>query len=136
MLTHACWLAGATKAVLMTRLLKHFGLRQPASAPYAVVAHHAEHHHYLDQLIYRLYCSGDRRSSLVGCSMLGCGMSDRQMLSLYGSLEGMLEALETLEESGASRLRAGCTCGSCLDTDSDSDLYDSDISHTWYDSDV
>ena len=114
--------------MLITRLLKHFGLRQPASAPYAVVAHLAGHPDYLVVLSRRLLASGDQRSRLLagkhpslvvssnGASVIS-GSASRQMVSLYGSLEGMLEALEAVHERGASRLWPRCSYGTCLDDD-------------------
>ena len=110
----------------MTRLLSHFGLQHPVSAPYPVVAHAAEHDKYLGHFVVRLARAGDatcqglmctrrKEQSEAGLRVALSVPADRQTLAAdFGGPEGMLDALALLaKDPEAPRLHECCCCGTC-----------------------
>ena len=111
--------------MLITKLLGHFQLRQPTSAPYAVVAHLQGQGAYLGRLNVLLARAGDlpcqtrmqtHEHSYVGGGLATC-LSAADTLALaarFPDPEDMLARLAALADTPCvPRLQSTCCCGSC-----------------------
>ena len=131
--------AGVVKPLLITKLLQHFKLSQPASAPYSVVAHLRAHAECLGRMNVLLARAGDAQSQLWMRLHPGGSTADGQLFTRlpasamqalaarYADPQDMAGRLAALDASpSALRLHDSCGCGSCyvygcLDSDEDYD---------------